>query len=585
MLRLLFRSFLNARATNRPPPAHRTAGDHSMPSFYAGPTLSLEQVAQVAYQAGARGSDLEFLTALPTRESWYTDPNTGVQGANTGAHRTDSARGRLSGDRGIWQINYTWDDELRQAGIIRSAQDLFNPVVNAKAAIYVLRKQGRDAWAMATSGRSAYQSGGDPLRGLNVPAAQQAVRRAANQGLLGNDWNNQGQSAAGGAAASGGGGGGVGGTAQAPTDLPRDARLLRFDWGGLYAIFDLGNNLFIRYRINPASTNIGGRSIERLSNAQISAKYGAMVDGGNAEELKSIPTGFGTYRAFWDSILNQTIGTTNPARNDPEVRRVLAEFAARPNMTEAEFDKRLKTTNWFQSRTERELRWNDLSEAQRQLEMQETASRLSDTWREFMGTTMSVSELLGPRRQWVENVASGKVGMGWFIEDVVKPRAENNPESPWMRLQRDELEAQRQRGVDIENTASRIRQTARRWGLGWTEKTLLKRAQAIVEGRLTDLDLEKQMEQQAKTLYPWLPAGIETIEAATPWLETYRGVMEKEGSLFTPEIQRSMRVGQTMLDFEEQLKSTPAYWNETTGAREEAFELVGRVGQTFGFNR
>src|SRR5690606_33777938 len=134
--------------------------------------LTPEQVAQIAAQAGATGDTLVRLVAIAKRESGY----------QPSAHRTDSDPSRLSGDRGLWQINSARDQQLLQAGIISSKQDLFDPVKNAQAALYVLQQQGWAAWGMGSNGWAA---GGDPLKGTNVAEAQAAVQRAQQQGLLG----------------------------------------------------------------------------------------------------------------------------------------------------------------------------------------------------------------------------------------------------------------------------------------------------------------------------------------------------------------------------------------------------------------
>lgn len=312
-----------------------------MPSYYGGVTLSREQTAQVAYAAGARGDDLIFLTAIPQRESSY----------NAGAHRTDAPRSRLSGDRGLWQINYRWDRELMNAGIIRQPSDLFDPMVNARAAVYVLRKQGRAAWGMGSNGWAA---GGDPMKGASWDAAAQAVSRAGAQGLLGQDWQS-GPSAA----SPGQAGGGTTG----PVGLPRDARIVQVGGKAPVVVFNLMPGLFIYYTGN---FNASGRPVERITQAQWNKKYGGRTPfAGDVEELKSIPSGFGSYKEFWNSIVNQVIGSSNPARNDPEIMRVIAEIAGRPDMSAAEIENRLKATKYYQRRTEGELQWNSLSEAER----------------------------------------------------------------------------------------------------------------------------------------------------------------------------------------------------------------------------
>ena len=70
------------------------------------------------------------------------------QGHNPEAHRSDVCPPKCpSGDYGLWQINWgSWGADLKAAGIIRSAEDLFVPRVNAEAAWHVYVRQGLTAW-------------------------------------------------------------------------------------------------------------------------------------------------------------------------------------------------------------------------------------------------------------------------------------------------------------------------------------------------------------------------------------------------------------------------------------------------------
>lgn len=531
-------------------------------------TLSREQTAQILYQAGFRGDALTNMVAIAGRESSY----------QTTAHRTDRERSALSGDRGLWQINYIWDQQLMSAGIIKSKSDLFDPLTNARAA-FMLSKGGKDLspWTAAKGG---WTSGGSWSYGVNMDAARSAVQRAASQGLLGQDWKS-----------SGGGvgsqpnpnagtqyGSGTANSPSGPTSLPSDAKLVR-NQSGLFAVFNIGAGVFIHYGVGNG-VQIGGKPIESISNAEWTRRYQGSVSGGNAAELGAVAQTFGAYGKFWDSILNQTMGTNNPARNDPGVRRVLAEFAGRPDMTPAELENRLKSTPFWNSRTEGELAWNSLPEAERAARRKEMESRMRETWRQFTGgdVTMTAAQMVTQ----VETLASGKMGIGAWTEKYVKPRALTNRESPWSRQLRDEGETQRERGISIENTVSKIRATVERWGLQWGEPTLVKWAQSIVEQKSSDEDLLKAVRTQAKVLYPWKDEATDTTTAAAPWMETYSRVMENDATLRTPEVAKALQSGQGVWDFEQGLKKSNK-WLDTKNARSEMFSLVSEAGRRMGF--
>src|SRR3982750_110473 len=103
--------------------------------------LSGEQIAQIAAQAGFSGRELIYMVGIAKRESGW-DP---------AAHRTDSDKSKNLGDRGLWQINSGNDQTLIANHIITRREDLYDPVINAKAA-WFLSGQGKNdlsPWTMS----------------------------------------------------------------------------------------------------------------------------------------------------------------------------------------------------------------------------------------------------------------------------------------------------------------------------------------------------------------------------------------------------------------------------------------------------
>jgi hypothetical protein len=145
--------------------------------------LTPESVAQVAYDAGFRGEALLTMVALAGRESSYSPV----------VHGTASPQSRVSGDRGLWQINYVHDETLASLGIISDTsaagkRELFDPLTNARAA-FALSSNGTNfsPWNAAAGG---YNQNGDPLYGTNLFKAAEAIRNAG----LGEEissWNGQ----------------------------------------------------------------------------------------------------------------------------------------------------------------------------------------------------------------------------------------------------------------------------------------------------------------------------------------------------------------------------------------------------------
>jgi len=59
-----------------------------------------------------------------------------------------NAKDSNGGSRGLFQVNSVHDRWLKEAGIIKQRDDLFNPDVNILAALHLWRKVGWSAWAL-----------------------------------------------------------------------------------------------------------------------------------------------------------------------------------------------------------------------------------------------------------------------------------------------------------------------------------------------------------------------------------------------------------------------------------------------------
>lgn len=129
--------------------------------------LTAEQVAKSLYNAGFREPDLSKLVAIGKRESSY----------KTDAHRTDQPQSKITGDRGLFQINYIHDQRLIDAGIIKTKSDLFDPDINARAAFFLYKQEGLKPWS---AGPGGFSDDGDPLYGTNYSEAQKATNNFLN---------------------------------------------------------------------------------------------------------------------------------------------------------------------------------------------------------------------------------------------------------------------------------------------------------------------------------------------------------------------------------------------------------------------
>lgn len=118
-----------------------------MPSFHAvqcpkaGKRACVDRWRGVALRAGWSASSWPWLRCIIWRES----------GGNPRAwNRGDG--GRVAGSKGLTQILWIHVPWMVRAGIIRSSNDLFDPVANLRAAKALYKLQGRRAWASTTKG-------------------------------------------------------------------------------------------------------------------------------------------------------------------------------------------------------------------------------------------------------------------------------------------------------------------------------------------------------------------------------------------------------------------------------------------------
>lgn len=361
--------------------------------------------------------------------------------------------------------------------------------------------------------------------------------------------------------------------------LPPDAVLYN-NGRGIFAVFNVGGvNISYAVEFMSGLQQFDHSKVQNVSQAQFSA-LGA-VDGGDAEELRAVTSQWGTFGAFFTHIIDSVMPTTNPARQNPDVMRVIAELAGRPDMTPAELQNKLQATSWFQQHTQAQLEWNDLSDAEKLRRTEAVRAQMTQTVWQYAGVQVSPDD---PRiANWVDRIASGEKGIGAWTEEVVKTQAATDAGSPWARQVADESKARLQPGVDIENTAARIRDLAARWGVQWSDSTYQDWGRRVTSNDASEADVLQALKDQAQVLYPWKHPDIETQTAASPWVETFKRVMEKDVNMFDPKVQQALSAGTPVWDFEQSLKKS-SDWLQTKNAKEELTSVMAEAGRRMGFN-
>lgn len=180
-------------------------------------TLSAEQVYAAARGAGATHQEAVTLTAIAKGESgWRTEAHNPVGKDNS---------------YGLWQINMlgTMGANRRKQFGISSNEALFDPRVNARAALSILRSQGWNAWTVYSKGIYKQYLPAATAAGNKWQNDWQSVAKSLNQAwpATGSQISpNSGGAGVGetiGGPAGGDGAGGGGGGAGAPAGLPPNA--------------------------------------------------------------------------------------------------------------------------------------------------------------------------------------------------------------------------------------------------------------------------------------------------------------------------------------------------------------------------
>lgn len=143
-----------------------------------------EEVARYLYEAGFRGEALLKMVAIGWRESSWRPT----------AHRSDRPKSELSGDLGLFQVNYTWfrnsDGTLKRDFLdaigATSPADLFKPNIAARAA-WLISRGGTSfgAWSVSSEPGVGWSADGDPMNGIPSRIFEQSRAAIAAAGLSG----------------------------------------------------------------------------------------------------------------------------------------------------------------------------------------------------------------------------------------------------------------------------------------------------------------------------------------------------------------------------------------------------------------
>lgn len=358
---------------------------------------------------------------------------------------------------------------------------------------------------------------------------------------------------------------------------------------GLVVMYDIGAGANVYYEVPPGLAGFvtlskyAGAQPQNMTLPQFQQTYPhGLVDGGSAQALQGDDIQkAGSYQEWYNNLLNIAMGGHTEAANDTEVRELMTQHIVN-NMSDDELQARLATTAYAKNQSNAAKTYNDASDAEKQQMVQDMAHTLAEQYMTTVGTAVAITD---PALQaWAKSVASGQSTMGNLIETVFKPKALENPDSPWAREIRTENQAQGQNSVDTSNKAQEVLDQAKQWGVGADQNWANQWAQNIVANKASMADLTNTLKAQAKVLYPWKDDDTPTLTAAQPWLETYAKTMETgTPDIMNPQIQDALTKGQSLADFGQTLRGSDA-WLKTDNAKQTLSQAATEIGSKMGFN-
>lgn len=349
----------------------------------------------------------------------------------------------------------------------------------------------------------------------------------------------------------------------------------------------------------PEGTTLTG-TVTTLSAASWAEKKlkGNYIDGGSADAFAGMEAGQTVGEIFERTLYEMGLYGSD-ALNDQGVMNVLAEMLARPDMSSAEFQTRLQQTDYWKNSTDKSRTWNDLSPAQQEQELMDTAGVVAGLWFTYTGEAIDMSEYdsngdgtvtmaeLEKGNPTLANMArevsNGSKTQQQIINDTIKPAAMDIAESPYNRIVRNEKIEQGKFGVTVANKAAEIAETYARWGIPIGAKEAESLANKVTMNEIADADWLETLKDQAQALYPNKARDIATYDWAQPYMSTYSQLMEKpQPDLMSSSIQSALTSGMSLSDYQTSIRKTDD-WKETSNAKETYNNRANMIGRMMGF--
>ena len=374
--------------------------------------------------------------------------------------------------------------------------------------------------------------------------------------------------------------------------------------------FRVGNDYFVAYRFYGNDNKEGPSQVvyykatmpppsgERIhSEASWNRWVDQWVDGGTTDTFRGTPPNKSYQDLVNDLLLKLGLAGTD-ALKDAGIMAIIA-IAMTRDMSEAELINRLRQTKWWNSRTDKQREWNDLSDAEKNLRIVDEAMKMVGLWFTYVGQDLDIAQYdrdndgvvsseelrLGniDLYEWAVKVAEGSVTQVQAVNVWMKEIALEDPNSPWSRTIRDEEIATGEFDVDVENMAGTIKDLYNDWGIPISDERADKLALEVVMNRMSFEDVEQTLQEQAQGMYPHKPPNMSTREWAQPYMQMYMQTLELgEPALDDKDLAQALAEGTNLADFKQRLRQDER-WLKTDNARTEMNTKVSSLGRVMGF--
>lgn len=368
---------------------------------------------------------------------------------------------------------------------------------------------------------------------------------------------------------------------QGPQALPAAAQLVRV--GNTYrVVWGLGDGTWAWYDINGTQLTQLYGSTNPQANFSFSnegafeSNFGDFYWGNVAEiNLKA--------QTPWQSLKNQIQSQFGfvPGMDDPDIQRLLNQ-AYFEGWSPDQFFVEYRNTSYYNNTLQSQRQWSQLSEAEKQRQIQETSLDLANRYFNIWGRDAD------PNGQAIRNsafqIASGQMPIEQWVWQTEQEASIVTGTPTWRQRQAEE-EAQLAFGNEAEDLGAMSEQLWRDWigPVDIPDNFARSWGQRLAAGKVSRADLESYVKEISQARWQFKPGNIAWADWAAPFKSQIRNLLElgsiNDNDPMLAKLLSSDLSGQdveALIRQDQRFLSTSRMYNELSSQAEE-------IGRRFGF--